>query len=76
MNQITTPAAWSAYINNNPAINYVHINSWTSAAIQGALLTYGLITPSQAPVPDIFTSVIGAVGLSAGKVVFGWAEGA
>ena len=53
-------------------INYLHVAGWVSASAQGALLTYGLVKPPQIQLLDIFSSVVGSIGLAAGKVVFGW----
>ncbi|MDZ4847596.1 MAG: hypothetical protein SH857_18835 [Chitinophagales bacterium] len=69
--QIVTPGAWANYLNADNAINYMHVNSWVSASMQGALLSYGLMRQPQIQLLDIITSMIGATGLVAGKVVWG-----
>jgi hypothetical protein len=70
--QLATPGPWALYMNADPTINYMRAGSWVAASIEGALLAYGLIKPQQAQFPDILSSMIGAIGLPAGKVVFGW----
>jgi hypothetical protein len=75
MAQVTTPGTWAAYLNADPAINYMHVAGWVSAAMQGALLAYGIIKPPQIQIVDILSASIGSAGLAAGKVIFGWIGG-
>jgi len=70
--QIATPGAWTPYLNSDNAINYMHVNSWVAASLQGALLNYRLLPQPEIPLVDGLTSIVGATGLVAGKVVFGW----
>jgi hypothetical protein len=71
-NQITTPGIWAAYFDANPAINYLYLPGVVSASVQGVLLTYGLMKKPEIGLLDVYVSLIGATGLAAGKVVFGW----
>ena len=70
--QIAAPGAWATYLNADNAINNAHVGGWVSAAMQGALLAYGLLKPPQIQLVDIVTAAIGSTGLVAGKVLFGW----
>jgi hypothetical protein len=73
MNQISNPGTlWAAYFNAEYTVNYLHIASVVSAAMQGALFTYGLVKPPQLQPLDVYTALVGSVGLASGKVVFGW----
>ncbi len=77
MAQLANPgsASWVVYLNTDPAINYMHVAGWVEAAFQGALLSYGMIKPPQIQFADMLSSMVGSVGLAAGKVVFGWYGG-
>ena len=73
MAQVDNPATlWAPYFSTDKAINYLHVAGWVSAGAQGVLLTYGIVKPPQIQILDIFSAVVGSIGLSAGKVVFGW----
>jgi hypothetical protein len=50
----------------------LYLLSVVSASVQGVLLTYGLIKKPEIQLLDICISLVGATGLAAGKVVFGW----
>jgi hypothetical protein len=69
---ITTPGVWAVYIDANPAISYMYLAGIVTSSIQGVLLTYGLMKKPEIQLLDIYISLIGATGLAAGKVVFGW----
>lgn len=80
--QIPQPSPWAAYMLNpmvtpqaNDALNYGQLPHWTAAAMQGALLAWGMIKPPQLQPVDVMTATVGAIGLGAGKVVFRWVEG-
>ena len=71
--QINNPGSlWASYLNNDLAINYLHIGGWVQASTLGALLTYGMIKPPEIQLLDVMSGVVGSIGLVAGKVVFGW----
>ncbi|MES2620393.1 MAG: hypothetical protein V4615_06035 [Bacteroidota bacterium] len=70
--QIENPGVWSTYMIPDKALAIMHLPYMASAAIQGALLAYGLSKHPQLEALDIFSSFSGSVGLAAGKVVFGW----
>lgn len=70
--QIETPGLWASYLSPDKTFNYLQLPGVISAGVQGALLTYGIVKPPQIQLLDIYSAAVGAIGLSAGKVVFGW----
>jgi hypothetical protein len=71
---IETPGPWAAYLTDNKVFNYLHVAGLVSASVQGALLPYGLVKHPQFQPLDIYSVLIGSVGLAAGKVVMGWTQ--
>lgn len=78
VNKIETPADWAKFFDKNPAINYANIPFWIEACMQGSLIGYnassrGLISPTTDIVTiQIISSLIGALAIGAGKVIFNW----
>lgn len=79
MLNIPQPGTWAAYMIDPAitpqamdAVNYAKLPQWVAAGMQGALLAYGIIKPPQIQLADIVLAGVGAVALSAGKVVFKW----
>src|SRR5690606_22809734 len=70
-NQMTSPGIWAAYMDVNPAIGFMYLPGVVTAALQGALLTYGLMRKPELQILDVYISLIGSTGLAAAKVVFG-----
>ncbi len=81
---VAAPGAWATYINSNAAINYANIPHWNTAAFVG---TFSGFAQAQAPNmgnADVWNGkgrmIAGTVGLStalvltAGKVIFKWAQ--
>jgi len=83
-NIVTTPGAWSTYINSNAAINYANIPNWTSAAFIGVFSGFAQIQYPEVAGADLWNgqgrnaggviAVGSALALTAGKVIFKWAK--
>lgn len=77
-NAVTTPGDWATYFESNAFKNYVNIPFWTVACTEGALIgaqatSRGLISPTTDIVTvSIVSSLIGALAIGAGKVLFKW----
>jgi hypothetical protein len=72
LTRVQSPGPWAAWLPANEALAYGQVNGIVEAGVQGALLLYGLLQPPQLMPADVYSSFIGAAGLEAGKVVFGW----
>jgi hypothetical protein len=71
---IEAPGPWAAYLSDNKVFNYLHVTGFVLATVQGALLSYGLVKHPRLQPLDIYSVLIGSVGLVAGKVVMGWTQ--
>ncbi|MCG3166280.1 MAG: hypothetical protein POELPBGB_02058 [Bacteroidia bacterium] len=76
---IPQPSAWAAYMVNPgitpqamDALNYNNVNSWVSAAMEGALSGWGSINLPKIDFVDMTAANIAGIGMAAGKVVFKW----
>jgi hypothetical protein len=79
LQNIPQPSAWAAYMVNPTitpqamdALNYAHVNSWVSAAMQGVLSGWGSVHLPKIDFVDMTAAFVGATGMAAGKVVFKW----
>lgn len=76
--KVTTPGTWAPFFQAPAALNYANIPLWTAACMQGALIgsnatRKGLIAPSTSlTTENIVSSLIGALAIGAGKVIFKW----
>ncbi len=79
-----SPGDWSAFLSANEAINYVEIPFWIGCSFKGTLSGFAQI---QKPLvggatvlndvgrtAGIISGVTGALGLTAGKIFFNWAQ--
>ncbi len=83
-NIVTTPGAWSTYINSNAAINYANIPHWTTASVLGSFSGFAQIQYPNISGATVFNgqgrsaggviAVGSALALTAGKVIFKWAQ--
>ncbi len=68
----------AGYFNANPYANHANIPYWVQAAMIGGLAsankarTYGQLDPPKVIGVDMVSALIGALGVTAGKVMFGW----
>lgn len=73
-----TPGDWSNFFQTPKALNYINIPFWLTACINGTLIgantsQNGLVAPStDITSTNIISSLIGALSIGAGKVVFKW----
>ncbi len=71
-------SAWAAYFSSIDGQNYMNTLRWSLAAMNGSLSGYGssisgLVEPSYDRVTNlIVSSLIGALTLTAGKLIFNW----
>ena len=71
-------SAWAAFFSSNDGQNYLNIMQWSVAAMNGALAGYGatpmgLVEPTTNMVSNnILSAFIGALTVSAGKLMFNW----
>ena len=74
MNQIPQPSSWGVFLNPNSSLNFANLPGWTSAAFEGTLLAFTVVTPN-VQLLDMMTGMMGAIGLASGKVIFKWLPG-
>jgi hypothetical protein len=78
MSIVQKPGKWSKFLNENVAINYANIPFWTEECMEGALIganasPRGLISPTtDITSVEIISSLIGALAIGAGVVIFKW----
>ncbi|MBX2906952.1 MAG: hypothetical protein KF744_12990 [Taibaiella sp.] len=79
LTEIANPnSAWIGHFSTNPGQNYMNSILWSTAAINGALASYqvtskGLIEPTiDIVTTNIVSALIGALTITAGKVIFNW----
>ena len=76
--KIAAPGTWTPFFQTPAALNYANIPLWTAACMEGALIganasQKGLIAPTTDIVSvNIISSLIGALTIGAGKVIFKW----
>ncbi len=79
----TTPNAWDTYLNANAAINYANIPHWVAATFVSSLSGFAQFQSPGINQVDILTTsrftaieglIVGALGVTAGKVIVKWAR--
>ncbi|MCC7534132.1 MAG: hypothetical protein IT246_09345 [Bacteroidia bacterium] len=76
--KVETPGEWSRFFQPRAASNYANIPLWVVACMEGALIganasQKGLIAPTtDITSVNIISSLIGAVTIGAGKIIFKW----
>ncbi len=83
-NIVTTPGGWATYLNSNAAINYANIPFWNTACVVGTFSGFAQIQAPNMGEANVwntdgrkFASVVSlgsALVLTAGKVIFKWAQ--
>lgn len=79
-----TPSGWLTFLNTNAAVNTANLSFWVVASIEGALSGYSQIQQLDMSAANAINSLgravggtsamTAAVGLSAGKIIFKWAQ--
>lgn len=76
--KVATPGDWSTFFETSEPHNFANIPFWTVACMEGALIganasQEGLIAPTTDIISvNIISSLIGALAIGAGKVIFNW----
>lgn len=78
VNTVQNPGKWQQFFQEDPSLNYMNIPFWLAACMEGGLIgasgsERGLIAPTTDIVSvEIVSSLIGALAIGAGKVIFKW----
>jgi len=76
--KVATPGTWAPFFDPREPHNYANIPLWTAACMEGGLIganatQQGLIAPTtDITSVNIISSLIGALTVGAGKVIFKW----
>lgn len=80
---VAAPGGWATYLNANTAINYANIPKWVAISFTSALSGYsqilgasvsGVLTNDRGRFLASPMSIGAAMGVTAGKIIFNWAQ--